>query len=256
MPRSKRTHGSALRGSNFDVESIVKEYEAKRPQVELTLKALVSDIAGSSLLSHAVHTVRHRVKDVDHLRAKLERKAREHAERGEPFDLQPEDLFDRVTDLAGCRLIHIHSRQIVEIDRGLRDVFDEAHWDLVQGPIAKTWDDEMRSFYASVEIETEPSDALYTSVHYVVRTSRRTPVTCEIQVRTLMEEVWAEVSHVVDYPRPTDSLACREQLSALARISSGASRLVDSIFVSKAEFDTMRSAVRTTGPRAARPTRR
>ena len=34
---------------------------------------------------------------------------------------------------------------------------------------------------------------MYTSVHYVIGSASRTTVTCEIQVRTLMEEVWGEV---------------------------------------------------------------
>ena len=37
------------------------------------------------------------------------------------------------------------------------------------------------------------------------------------------------------YPHPTDSTACREQLLALARVASGCTRLVDSIFASDEE---------------------
>jgi putative GTP pyrophosphokinase len=73
---------------------------------------------------------------------------------------------------------------------------------------------------------------MYTSVHYVVQANQRTKVTCEIQVRTLMDEVWAEVSHRVNYPTPSPSKACQEQLKVLARLTSGCTRLVDSIFKS------------------------
>lgn len=57
----------------------------------------------------------------------------------------------------------------------------------------------------------------------------------ELQVRTLMEEVWGEVSHSINYPVETASISCREQLRVLARISSGCTRLVDSIFSSYEE---------------------
>jgi ppGpp synthetase/RelA/SpoT-type nucleotidyltranferase len=60
-------------------------------------------------------------------------------------------------------------------------------------------------------------------------------MTAEIQVRTLMEEVWGEVDHTMNYPYPVESLACREQLKVLARVTSSASRLVDSIFATVAE---------------------
>jgi ppGpp synthetase/RelA/SpoT-type nucleotidyltranferase len=59
---------------------------------------------------------------------------------------------------------------------------------------------------------------------------------CELQVRTLAEEVWGEVSHTIDYPDPTESVACKEQLKVLARLSSSCIRLVDSIFESEKEF--------------------
>jgi len=46
-----------------------------------------------------------------------------------------------------------------------------------------------------------------------------------------MEEVWGEVDHVLNYPRKTKSVACAEQLKVLARVTSSATRLVDSIFI-------------------------
>ena len=55
----------------------------------------------------------------------------------------------------------------------------------------------------------------------------------ESQVRTLMEEVGGEVDHTMNYPNPVESLACREQLKLLARVTSSAGRLVDSIFATR-----------------------
>ena len=82
---------------------------------------------------------------------------------------------------------------------------------------------------------------MYTSVHYVIELNTASRVCCELQVRTLADEVWGEVSHVVDYPTPTKSIACKEQLKVLARITSGCTRLVDSIFRSRQEFETYRA---------------
>ena len=59
--------------------------------------------------------------------------------------------------------------------------------------------------------------------------SKDSPVSCEIQVRTLLEEVWGEIDHLVNYPKPTDNVACREQIGVLARLVSAGSRLADSI---------------------------
>jgi len=55
-------------------------------------------------------------------------------------------------------------------------------------------------------------------------------MTCELQVRTLTEETWGEVDHKINYPHKTKSVACLQQIRALARSTSAAGRLVDAIF--------------------------
>ena len=87
---------------------------------------------------------------------------------------------------------------------------------LLEGPVAKTWDDEYREYFAALNIGIESSANMYTSIHYVVQPNSRLEITCEIQVRTLMEEVWGEVDHSINYPVKSDSRSCREQIKVLA----------------------------------------
>ncbi len=89
-------------------------------------------------------------------------------------------------DLAGIRILHLYTRQIKEIDAALKAILAEHRYSIVEGPVARTWDDESRKFFQSCGIATEASDSLYTSVHYVIKSSSLTKLTCEIQVRTLM----------------------------------------------------------------------
>jgi len=77
---------------------------------------------------------------------------------------------------------------------------------------------------------------MYTSVHYVIDSNSRTRYTAEIQVRTLAEELWGEVTHVIDYPTACPNLACKEQIRVLARVASSCTRLVDSIFKSYEDY--------------------
>jgi putative GTP pyrophosphokinase len=72
--------------------------------------------------------------------------------------------------------------------------------------------------------------ASYTSVHYLIQPSRGSELTCELQVRTVAEELWGEVSHKLNYPEPTTSLAMTEQLLVLARLTASCNRLVDALF--------------------------
>ena len=44
-----------------------------------------------------------------------------------------------------------------------------------------------------------------------------------------------EVDHLINYPTSTTVLASREQLKVLARVTSSATRLVDSIFLTHAD---------------------
>lgn len=107
-------------------------------------------------------------------------------------------------------------------------------------------------------IETQDSPSMYTSVHYVVSSASRTKITAEIQVRTLMEEVWGEVDHTIKYPEKNASLACREQLKVLARATSTATRLVDAIFLTMEEDERRKAdkgpvGTRGGGKRSASP---
>jgi len=136
----------------------------------------------------------------------------------------------KITDLVGVRILHLHTKQLKEIDHELRTLFAEERIELFEEPFARTWDDESRLFMRECGFVIEDSPSMYTSVHYVVSSASRSPITAEIQVRTLMEEVWGEVDHSIRYPDKTPSLACQEQLKVLARATSTATRLVDAIF--------------------------
>jgi ppGpp synthetase/RelA/SpoT-type nucleotidyltranferase len=173
--------------------------------------------------------VKYRLKDPSHLKDKLIRELDKSQRRGVAFPYTVDNLFTQLNDLAGYRILHLHTRQMGEIDARLRVLLEVAH-KITEGPIAKTWDDETRTYYESVGIETENNPRMYSSVHYVVQPNSRAPyVTIEIQVRTLADEIWGEIDHKINYPYEHQSVGCREQIRALARVTSSCSRLVDAI---------------------------
>lgn len=212
------------------VEGLLATYEAECSRIKLFQKQLFIALNESEELSPFVHSMKTRLKDPEHLERKLFRKIAACKEAGQEFEIVPENLLVRINDLAGVRILHLHTRQIEPIDAALQRMFQEQQYALLEGPFARTWDDESREFFRGCGIETQESPTLYTSVHYVIGSASRTTVTCEIQVRTLSEELWGEVDHSINYPEQNMSLACREQLKVLARVTSSASRLVDSIF--------------------------
>jgi putative GTP pyrophosphokinase len=222
------------------VDPLVAHYAKHQGRVDTFLKQVLPPLQVPEL-TKLIHSIRFRVKDPGHLRDKLLRKKREETAE-KPFDITTENLFLKINDLAGVRILHLHTTQIEKIDQALRTIIADESFGLVEGPRAKTWDDEYRAYFEKIKIDTEKSDTMYTSVHYVISSISKATVTCEIQVRTLMEEVWGEVDHTMNYPHPHESLPCREQIRALARSTSAATRLVDSIYATVEDFEEQKVA--------------
>ena len=217
------------------IDSMVQHYIENRKLFVSLLGNLKNHVETSDKLTALAHSVKGRVKDPDHLRAKLIRKGLEAKGKGEDFPYTIENLFQKINDLAGFRILHLHTKQIEAINAELLNIFDEQKWLKLEGPCARTWDDESREYFTRIGIETTDSETMYTSVHYVVQPNTKSVLTCEIQVRTLMEEVWGEVDHKINYPEKAENLSCREQIKVLARVTSSCSRLVDSIFLAHEE---------------------
>jgi ppGpp synthetase/RelA/SpoT-type nucleotidyltranferase len=214
------------------IDDAVAHFVQNRAHFETFALALMAYFQSSANLGPLIHFIKYRIKDPDHLREKLLRKAR----GGEVIDAA--SLFGRITDLAGIRIIHLHTDQMREIHGAIQEVLDEQQLKLVEDPVANCWDVEYEMIYKRFGLATRSRESMYTTVHYVIQANQRTQVTCEVQVRTLMDEVWGEVSHRVNYPTESTSSACQDQLKVLARLTSGCTRLVDSIFRSKADSES------------------
>lgn len=213
------------------IDDILRAYEKNKEPVSRFLNVLRGALSDSSALNEHIHSLKWRLKDPEHLKNKLIGKLIESKIKGVIFNITPENLFEKINDLAGIRVLHLYTRQIKTIDRIIRDILIEERYSLLEGPTARTWDDEYRKYFSDCGIRPIKSESLYTSVHYIVGSFSKTRITGEIQVRTLMEEVWGEVSHSVNYPTENANFACREQIKVLARVTSSATRLVDSIFL-------------------------
>jgi putative GTP pyrophosphokinase len=214
------------------IKDAVKAYVLRRSDFEADATNLQNRLLAHHELKKLIHSLKWRSKDPDHLRDKLERKARLAVESGGQFLITAENLFDHISDLSGVRLLHLHMLQMERIHPLIVSVFAEEGYVQAQEPEAKTWDPEYEKMFQALAVKVHRNESLYTSVHYVVKQNSASRRQCELQVRTLAEELWGEVSHTINYPRETDSIACKEQLKVLARLVSGSSRLVDSIFVS------------------------
>jgi putative GTP pyrophosphokinase len=214
------------------IKSAVMAFEKKRSSFETDATNLQNRLLANAELKRLIHSIKWRAKDPIHLQEKLVRKAIKLTEKGEAFAITSETVFDEIPDLAGVRLLHLHMRQMEKIHPLIIQVVTEEGYVFSGKPEAKTWDPEYEQMFKSLGLNVKRDDSMYTSVHYVVKQNTTTRRLCEVQVRTIAEEVWGEISHMVNYPHETESVPCKEQLKALARVVSGCSRLVDSIVAS------------------------
>jgi putative GTP pyrophosphokinase len=111
------------------INAIVLRFESQRSLVLQFLENVHTMFTGSSELMALVHSVKRRVKDPEHLRDKLEGKL---LKAGESFDITPDNLYSKITDLAGYRILHLHTRQMEQINKVILSVIDEAQYPLIE----------------------------------------------------------------------------------------------------------------------------
>lgn len=164
-----------------------------------------------------VHSTRGRVKDPEHLIAKIIRLTKDEDVNGE---ITKSNYRGLITDLVGVRVLHNFKREWYPIHRFILDSYD-----LLKPPIAYYRDGdlpELINLYKVWGLTTTPHrrDSGYRSVHYVVAQDwEREKVIFEIQVRTVFEEAWSEVDHLLRYPLGVNSRASRSALGYLNRVA-------------------------------------
>jgi ppGpp synthetase/RelA/SpoT-type nucleotidyltranferase len=209
------------------MEAIIERVQSKFHEIDIFRTNVVyffendPDLTG---LPPIVHSVKSRMKDLRHLHEKIQRKS------STENPITPENIFDRITDLAGVRVLHLYQAQFSQIHRAITQQLESGDWTLYEPPTASTWDPESQDFFAGHGLSVEVKESLYTSIHYVVQTRPDSTTFCEIQVRTLFEEIWGEIDHRINYPEPIDNEVCRDQIGVLARLVGAGSRLADSTF--------------------------
>ena len=87
-----------------------------------------------------VHSVKSRIKNLEHLREKIQRKS------SSENLITPENIFDRITDIAGVRVLHLYQSQFTQIHSAINQKLNSQDWILYEQPKAYTWDPESQDF--------------------------------------------------------------------------------------------------------------
>ena len=166
-----------------------------------------------------LHSIRGRVKSPEHLVEKIIRKrGKEHSYKYKDIDVS--NYKSIVRDLIGIRILVLAKEEWEGIFDEIVSLFpqnDSSDISMVELPKAYTRYGDRDIF--KCKIVSEHSNKGYRSQHYVVCFKG---VYCEIQVRTLSEEVFGEFDHKVKYPY-------RDNNKFLIRYSNTLSQLLDSV---------------------------
>ncbi|MEI6260289.1 MAG: RelA/SpoT domain-containing protein [Deltaproteobacteria bacterium] len=206
------------------IESAISAFSECMYEFDIFKDSVASYFTKSPTLKPVIHSIKSRLKDTDHLREKILRKWDECG----PID--GANIFQKITDLSGVRVLHLYQDQFSSIHPEIIRKVAANDWVLHENPVAYTWDPESEVFFSGIGLAVERKESFYTSIHYVIRPRIDSPISCEIQVRTLFEEIWGEVDHSLNYPMKSENKSCREQLLVLAKLVGAGSRLADSIY--------------------------
>lgn len=210
------------------IEEAVSQYKNQKHIFQRFLNGVVDSFILEPALNEyskpVIHSIKHRLKDEAHLQNKMLRKW------NSDDPITKENIFEKITDLAGVRILHLYQDQLPVVHKFIMEMVKNGDWVLHEDPVAYSWDPESQRFFESLDLKVEIKESYYTSIHYVVKPANDDRIKCEIQVRTLFEEVWGEIDHTVNYPEKSTSQATKEQLRVLSKLVSTGTRLADSIF--------------------------
>ena len=209
--------------------SIEDKYDLTREILEWLQTMVHDELSKSPKIVGIVHSVKSRIKSKKSLLEKIDRK------RSEGKEINEENLFKKITDLVGVRVLILFPQHFKNIHGFIKFMEESGRWTLVESPKVYTWDDDLKKFFLNVGIDKQEfKESLYTSVHYIVKINNEedTPC-CEIQVRTLFEEVFGEVDHKINYPIECSDEIKKNQLKTLSKFVAAGTKLLETIYLNQ-----------------------
>ncbi|TVR56326.1 MAG: hypothetical protein EA426_13820 [Spirochaetaceae bacterium] len=228
-----RISAEAFREAGLSWQTLVNitdDYARITPALENVGRYIVEAI----LKCPRVHSIKYRLKDPEHLIEKIIRKTIHDPSR----NITAENYRQSITDLVGIRALHLFKEDWVFVHEYIRDT-----WQLAEKPTAyvRAGDSEkIVQYYRDNECEVREHRFGYRSVHYLVETKPdREQHVVEIQARTVFEEGWGEIDHVISYPYHTENELLVRLSSVLNRLAANADELGSYMRYLKSRTDAM-----------------
>ena len=232
--------------ATFTKNNIQSFYDVHEDHITVVLNGLETPlIRGRDKLGIPIYLSRQRVKSIDSLYLKTKRKAKYNS-------------LTEVTDIAGLRNLCLFTQDILGVHEYLVKVLKDGAYNLTEF-IIYNWDNDnyIQKLKDIVQLHFPNHDSKdatrgsgYKSLHYVV-TQVYAGVTwpIEIQLRTLLQDVWGELEHALAYKHGNIHPHIRHSFRLLAldleNIDALMSHLRD---IRDKEYDTGLFALEHAGP--------
>ena len=201
-----------------ELVSIGVDHEKQLSHLEATAALMASVVQRFT----SVHSVRWRVKDVEHLLSKIVRKRAGGSQKYAA--ISAENYSEIVTDLIGMRALHLFKSDFANIHVQISEAFNLVETAVVY--VREGDSPEFRSLYADAGFRVENHPHGYRSIHYVAITQPlKRNVHVEIQVRTIFEEGWSEIDHTIRYPNFSDDVQVIYLLAIFNRMAGSADEI-------------------------------
>lgn len=159
------------------------------------------------------YIVKYRVKDPEHLIDKVIRKKKDNQKL-----ITKENYLKEIDDFIGLRILHLFKNDWEEISKAVME-----HYVLKEAPVCyhrKGDDEKYLKRCEELGITPKEKEAGYRSIHFIAKVPFfGAEFKCEIQVRTIFEEAWSEIDHLVRYPNNKDNELLNNYLLMFNKLS-------------------------------------
>lgn len=210
--------------NNINIENLSDIYE-DYIRYRHSYENQASFIANILRAEVTIHSVKSRIKEPERLIEKIIRKTQDRKTKyGSDFEFTIDNYKNEINDLIGIRVIHIFKEQWEDIHDFIINT-----WKIIE-ITANVRDGDNTEIFDDLGIEVRSRASGYRSVHYLVEfypTSQK--VIAEIQVRTIFEEGYGEIDHILRYSHNDIPNILKSNLLLFNRIAGSADEMASLI---------------------------
>ena len=208
-----------------NLEDIYDDYLRRQSEVDRCVQQLQEYVVKA--LNVSIHSIRCRKKDPTHLIEKIIRKTGKE-QNYKYKDISVSNYCEIIRDLVGMRILVIAKEEWEKVfDEMVRLFPDDCSGSIfmAEEPVAYIRYGDRDIFRD--KIHKEHTNKGYRSQHYIVKFNA---YYCEIQVRTLTEEVYGEVDHKVKYPYRENNRFLKRYTNTLSQLLGSVDELISTCF--------------------------